>query len=427
MVSLQECPSSSLRRRSAMRSPDVRLGLVVLGVITLVVGYLAGRSTATGGDAEAVAQEMMDVYYPGTEALGADEFRVTACGTGMPTVRPKQAAACWLVELGNGDKFLFDIGAQSMSRIAAMKIPMDYLDKVFIGHLHVDHMGDLPILWTGSMKMNRTVPLRVWGPTGATPEMGTRAAIEGLKQFVLWDDVSLMGKLDARAMQWEVNEFDFKGVNEVIFQENGVTIRSIPAIHSLDGSVSFILEWNGYKFAYSSDTSPNQWWMDHAVGADISVHECFAPPEVLIQKQNYEPTFALWLSTLGHTSPVQFGKIMAETEPRMAVGYHFYNDFDTQPIVLEQVRRTYSGPVTLATDYMVFNITRDDVRVRMAVVDEDIWPLPPTREFVVDQTQQQTYGEFTRSGELLMREVLEPLWAEINEKYGTDAQLPPQD
>ncbi len=410
-----------------MRSPGMKLGLVLLALVVLGIGYLMGRSSPATVGAEANAQEMMDVYYPGTETLGPDEFRVVACGTGQPSVRPKQAAACWLVELGNGDKFLFDIGAQSMSRIAAMKIPMDYLDKVFIGHLHTDHMGDLPILWTGSMKMNRTVPLRVWGPTGSTPEMGTAAAIEGLKQFLLWDDVSLAGRLDARAMEWEVNEFPFDDVNGVIFEENGVTIRSIPAIHSLDGSVSFILEWNGFKFAYSSDTSPNPWWMEYADGADLAVHECFAPPEVLIQKQNYEPTFALWLSTMGHTSPAQFGKIMAETSPRMAVGYHFYNDFDTQPIVLEQVRRTYDGPLTLATDYMVFNVTRDDIRVRMAVVDEDIWPLPPTRETVVEPGDRQSYGEFVASGEVMMRDVLEPLWAEINAKYGTDAQLPPEE
>ncbi|MEE8141068.1 MAG: hypothetical protein V3T66_09180, partial [Alphaproteobacteria bacterium] len=44
-----------------------------------------------------------DVYYPGTEAIGPDEMRVVACGTGMPNARPKQAAACFLVELGNGD------------------------------------------------------------------------------------------------------------------------------------------------------------------------------------------------------------------------------------------------------------------------------------------------------------------------------------
>ena len=67
---------------------------------------------------------------------GADEMRVIACGTGMPAARHGQAATCWLVELGNGDKFLFDIGTGSMSNVAAYMIPYDYLDKVFISHLH---------------------------------------------------------------------------------------------------------------------------------------------------------------------------------------------------------------------------------------------------------------------------------------------------
>ena len=35
-----------------------------------------------------------DTYYPGTEELAPNEMRVTACGTGMPNARPKQAAAC---------------------------------------------------------------------------------------------------------------------------------------------------------------------------------------------------------------------------------------------------------------------------------------------------------------------------------------------
>ena len=42
------------------------------------------------------------VYYPGSEELGADEIRVVACGTGMPTARRSQAAASWVIELGNG-------------------------------------------------------------------------------------------------------------------------------------------------------------------------------------------------------------------------------------------------------------------------------------------------------------------------------------
>ena len=124
-----------------------------------------------------------DVYYPGTEELGRDEMRVIACGTGMPNARPKQAASCWLVELGNGDKFIFDIGLGSTERIAAMKIPYDYLDKVFIGHLHADHIGDLDALWIGGVIANRQRPLRIWGPSGAKPELGVKHMIRHMKEI----------------------------------------------------------------------------------------------------------------------------------------------------------------------------------------------------------------------------------------------------
>ncbi len=70
-------------------------------------------------------------YYPGTEELHKDEIRLIACGTGLPAARRDQAATCFLAELGNGDKFLFDVGTGSMANVAALMIPYDFLDKVF--------------------------------------------------------------------------------------------------------------------------------------------------------------------------------------------------------------------------------------------------------------------------------------------------------
>jgi ribonuclease Z len=97
-------------------------------------------------------------------------MRVIACGTGMPTTR---AAACFLVELCNGDKFFFDMGSGAAERISSLQIPSNYLDKVFIGHLHTDHFGSLHDLFTGGALMGRNVPLRVWGSSGPTEELGT--------------------------------------------------------------------------------------------------------------------------------------------------------------------------------------------------------------------------------------------------------------
>jgi ribonuclease Z len=363
-----------------------------------------------------------DTYYPGTEALDPDQMRVTACGTGMPNARPKQAAACWLVELGNGDKFLFDIGTGSAERISALKIPYDFLDKVFIGHLHSDHFGDLDALWVGGVVSNRVTPLRVWGPSRESHEYGTAYALDHLEQSLKWDVDTRFGNTDTRGLFMEVTEFDYRGINEVIYQENGVTIRTIPAIHIYDGPVSFILEWNGLKFAYSSDTFPNKWWMEYTKDSDIAIHEAFITPEALVEKQKFTPAAALNVGTQIHTSPAQFGRVMAEVNPRMAVAYHFFNDFDTQPGVLRDIRRSYDGPLALAVDYMVFNITRDDIRVRMAAVDEDIWPMSSALGNVPpDPALQRTeFSQMMLDGRVVHRDILEEIYAEVNEIYGTD-------
>ena len=401
------------------------LALVLAATLAIAIGYTVGRS----GDGVAVAQnvsptgivEDRDVYYPGTEELAPDEMRVVALGTGMPSPRPKQAAACFLVELGNGDKFIFDIGAGCHERLAAQKIPYDYIDKVFFGHLHVDHMGDLPTFWLGGTTMNRLTPLRIWGPSGGTPELGTAHAMDLMEQMYAWDIGTRSGVIDFRGGVLEVHEFPFDGVNEVIFEENGVVIRSIPAVHGLDGAVSFILEWNGLKFVYGSDTVPNKWFAEFARGADIAIHECFLSPTLLVTKQGFSPLEALTVGTQGHTAPEQFGKLMSIVEPRLAVGYHFFNDFDTEPEVRERVRKTYDGPLSLATDYMVWNVTRDDITIRMSAIDEEIWPSPPIRDKIPPDFQDVvSFSEFTLSGVLAFPEIVVPIYEEVNEIYGTD-------
>ena len=364
-------------------------------------------------------------YFPGTEDLAPDEMRVIACGTGMPNARPKQAAACWLVELGNGDKFLFDIGTGSAERISAMKIPYDYLDKVFIGHLHADHIGDLDALWVGGAIGNRQRPLRVWGPSGSEDRLGTRHAVEHMKEMYAWDYASRQGNVNTVGFVIEVNEFDYRGENQVIYQENGVTIRSIPAIHALDGPVSFILDWNDLKFAFSSDTYPNTWWIEHTQNADLAIHECFATPGILIEKQSFPVSDALNVGTQVHTSPAQFGKVMSEIQPRMAVAYHVFNDFDTQPLILEDIRSTYSGPVVLATDYMVFNVTKEEIRVRMAVVDQDIWPSPSvTEKLPANPADRVGFSPFIISGRRVYQDVIEDLYNRVNERFDTDVPVP---
>jgi ribonuclease Z len=96
----------------------------------------------------------------------------------------------------------------------------------------------------------------------------------------------------------------------------------------------------------------------------------------MISKFGISVSTALEVGTQIHTAPEAFGKVMSLIKPRMAVAYHFFNDPDTAPPILEGIRSTYDGPLTLAEDYMVWNITKDEIRNRMIVYNEDAWPPP---------------------------------------------------
>ncbi len=405
--------------------PSRRIAAAIIAIVVILsVGYLIGRSSA--GDGLADAQELSPVeerdrlfYAPNSEDLGPDEMRLIACGTGMPTARPKQAASCWLLELGNGDKFLLDVGTGSNERIAATQIPYNYLDKVFLSHLHTDHFGDLDALFISGALSGRQKPLRVWGPSGDKPERGTKYALDHLLKALTWDFDGRTGLTDPRGYHLDVTEFDYKGVNKIVYQENGVTIRSIPAIHSLDGPVSFIVEWNGLKFVFGGDTYPNKWFAEYAKDADLAVHECFITVPDMIEKFKFTPQGALSVATQIHTAPEAFGKMMSIIKPRMAVAYHFFNDFDTSASIDERIRTTYDGPLSLSVDYMVWNIAKDDIRVRMMKVDEDVWPPPATTKAQVpDPSLRVPYSDMISGGKYYVRDVIQPIYDEINKKYG---------
>ena len=112
------------------------------------------------------------------------------------------------------------------------------------------------------------------------------------------------------------------------------------------------------------------------------------------------------------------------TKPRLAVGYHFYNDHDTLPLMLEEIEKTYDGPLALATDYMVFNVTKDDIRVRMAAIDQEIWPTEPTRPKETAPGVGDSFSDFTKSGKEPMTDLVEGIYREFNEANGTNVPLP---
>lgn len=343
-------------------------------------------------------------YFPNTEQLGEKEMRVIALGTGTPNFRRSQASPSWLVELGNGEKFIFDIGTGSVANLAALEIPFTLLDKVFLSHLHVDHIGDLDALFIGGWVSNRTVPLRIWGPSGKRTETGTRYAVERMREMYTWDITGRLGNMPSAGGHLEVTEFDYSKPG-VVYERNGVKIRSWPAIHGIDGSVSFSLEWNGLKFVFSGDTNPNKWFMQEAQNADFLIHECYLTIQQFIDVKNYDPERARIVATVVHTPPDTCGKIFAKLQPRHAVAYHTFSDFNIAPDTIAAIRETWKGPLTLAEDNLVWNITAEDITVREVIGPDNPLPAkPPTPAGPPDPSERTALSDWLEKGRLNLAE-----------------------
>jgi ribonuclease Z len=326
------------------------------------------------------ARTYAPVLEPGAEDLAPDEVRVTILGSGDPFVRPAQASASVLIEVGNEERdlFFFDLGSGSLKNFDGLRLPVTATTKVFLTHLHADHVGDMPTLIFSLAKAGRRDPVEVWGPASSNPALGTLAYIEHLQAAHAWDMESLCGhpgQSGARAITTEV-PYDRSAV---VYERGGVTITSFPVLHIQDGSVGYRLDFAGRSVVFSGDTRPCRPLVDAARGVDLLIHETFPSVDVYAAKAQIPPAFAEVIVNGVHTSPTMAGTVFAMSRARMSVMWHLSVDHETVGAAMRDLRTRYDGPVTIAQDLTVFNLTADAVITRQARVAPTAWPvLGPT-------------------------------------------------
>jgi ribonuclease Z len=323
------------------------------------------------------------VLEPRAEPLSAGEIRVTILGSGDPFVKASQASASVLIEVGNDghDFFFFDLGSGALANFNGLRLPVTATTKVFLTHLHADHVGDMPTLLWSLAKGGRRDPVEVWGPAGEYRPLGTRAFTEHLEAAHAWDMESLdghPGQSGARAITTEVP----CDAPATVYERDGVTISSFPVIHILNGAVGYRLDYAGRSVVFSGDTRPCHPLVDACDGADLLVHETFPSPGVFAKKAGVPEELAELVVNGSHTSPTMAGKVFARAGARMSVMWHFVVDHDTVGPAFREMRTQHDGPVAIAQDLTVFDITKDAVVARQAILDPVAWPVVgPTREY----------------------------------------------
>lgn len=309
-------------------------------------------------------------YFPGSEELGEDEMRISFVGSTPFPPRLNQAGTAMMVELGNGERMFFDFGPGCLRNIIAMQVPQQEIQDIFITHLHVDHYHDIAYLLPFSAWSGRYVPLRVHGPSGRTPELGTQGMIDGMKKMLRWHLEAFDQFPIGDGYEVDVNEFDWKDENGVCFDRNGATVRHWRRSHAKDGASAYRLDWNGLSFVWTGDGRPDELTVKYAAGVDVFVTEMQADTGNLMQEKYGLP---LWLYNYTidthHTPHYAAGYLMNQVQPRIAMATHVEYEEDLLGEMIAGIRAHYDGFFAFgAPDVMVVNVTKDAIWLRMATL-----------------------------------------------------------
>lgn len=289
-----------------------------------------------------------------TPAPPSKDIRVTLLGTASgPRAFVDKAGISTLVEAG-GERLLFDAGRGFMQRLVQAGYPMNAVTKLFLTHLHSDHIIGVPdlMLTPWSAAPERKVPLEVWGPDG------TRVMMQRLEEAFAFDI----------HMRRDVDEsFSPEGIKVVahdiregtVFQRNGVTVTAFPVSHGLvKPSYGYRIDYGGRSVALSGDTSPSDTLVAACKGVDVLIHEAI---DLDVLRRLVPDTARREAIVARHTTPEQAAGIFSRVPPRLAV---FSHSPGTSAIV-EQTRRRYPGRVEMGEDLMVIDIGAE-VRVTPA-------------------------------------------------------------
>ena len=321
-------------------------------------------------------------YFPQSEPLGPDEMRIIFMGSQPWPPRIDQASTCIMVELGNGKRFFFDFGPGCLRNIIANQVPVPEINDIFLTHLHIDHYGDIPYLWQFAPFNGRWKPLRVIGPSGRTPEMGTRAMCEHMKKMGVWTSTWAVGAM-ADGYEIDATEFDFRDDGGVCYEKDGVKVTHWRRSHGLDGASAYRLDWNGLSFVWTGDGKPDQLTAKYAKGVDVFVTEmAIDMVNLWALKQGVAPFMGAVTIDNFHTPHYAVGYLANLVQPRLAMATHVSYDRELTGEMLAGVRMHYKGLFAFGIDHTVVNVTKDNVWVREAALPETTNVVRPTQEWM---------------------------------------------
>jgi ribonuclease Z len=271
------------------------------------------------------------------------QTRVVLVGTGGPELTPERAGEATLVE-ANGQRLLFDAGRGVLDGLYRSGVPPQEVTRVFLTHLHSDHIEGLPELWiTPWFLLGRTARLEVWGPPGS------QHMIDGMRAMFAHD---LEHRPNPKAKRESLDIVVHEIKPGLVYDEAGIRVSAIPVEHA-DGNPAFAyrIETGDSAILLTGDCTYAGELTRLTGRVDLVVSNVAAGTAAIENEASMQPVLAKLMR------PEQAAKLFDETKPRLAVYSHIVkkglpgNAGDRE--ILRRTRMAgYKGPLLMGTDHV---------------------------------------------------------------------------
>lgn len=274
-----------------------------------------------------------------------------------------------MVILRRGEVLLFDCGEGTQHRMAMAQVSFNRPMRIFITHLHGDHVLGLPGLLQTMSLLDREIPLKIYGPRGLASFIEAFSSILGAPTFPV-----------------EVSELTEEGA---AYSGSEYRVEAVRADHNIEGWSYGLIEnprpgrfhpdrarmlgipegplWrrlqygervilgdgrviepgevvdpprSGRKVIYSGDTRPSRRLIELALGADILIHEATFGEE-LADRADRD----------GHSTARQAAEVASAAGARSLFLIHISSRYPDASILLEEARGVFPN-TAIAEDMM---------------------------------------------------------------------------
>lgn len=274
-----------------------------------------------------------------------------------------------------GEQIMFDCGEGTQRQMIIGKIGFRKITKIFVTHMHGDHVLGLPGLMQTMALLDRSEKLCIYGPPGIR---GFMEDMIGRLQFNITFPLEIY-EVKNEGIICDERGYEVKAVwaDHVVpclayafieknrpgkFYPEKAKALGVPmgplwgklqrgeAIRLLDGRVINPDEVtgpprSGRKIVYTGDTRPSDGLIELSMKADLLIHDSTLD-DALAEKARED----------GHSTPSQAAEIARKAMVKKLVLTHISARYSNPSILLEQACRIFKNTI-VAEDFLSLNIT----------------------------------------------------------------------